>query len=124
MKEIYFDHSATTRTDERVVKKMLPYFTEIYGNANSQHKYGRDAMEAVDKARDKIASLLGAKPSEIYFTSGGTEADNWTLRGVCEALKGKGKHVIITKIEHAAMLSTAKELEKDGFEFTCLSVDK
>ena len=124
MKEIYFDHAATTKLDERVLKKMLPYFTEYYGNANSQHGIGREAQKAVDEARDEIATLIGAKPSEIYFTSGGTEADNWVLRGVCRSLAHKGKHVITTKIEHAAMLTTAKELEKDGFEFTFIGVDK
>lgn len=124
MKEIYFDHAATTKLDERVLKKMLPYFTEYYGNANSQHGIGREAQKAVDEARDEIATLIGAKPSEIYFTSGGTEADNWVLRGVCRTLAHKGKHVITTKIEHAAMLTTAKELEKDGFEFTFIGVDK
>lgn len=124
MKEIYFDHAATTKLDERVLKKMLPYFTEYYGNANSQHGMGREAQKAVDEARDEIATLIGAKPSEIYFTSGGTEADNWVLRGVCRTLAHKGKHVITTKIEHAAMLTTAKELEKDGFEFTFIGVDK
>lgn len=124
MKEIYFDHAATTKLDERVLKKMLPYFTEYYGNANSQHGMGREAQKAVDEARDEIATLIGAKPSEIYFTSGGTEADNWVLRGVCRSLTHKGKHVITTKIEHAAMLTTAKELEKDGFEFTFIGVDK
>ncbi len=124
MKEIYFDHAATTKLDERVLKKMLPYFTEYYGNANSQHGIGREAQKAVDEARDEIATLIGAKPGEIYFTSGGTEADNWALRGVCRSLAHKGKHVITTKIEHAAMLTTAKELEKDGFEFTFVGVDK
>ncbi len=124
MKEIYLDHAATTKLDERVLKKMTPYFLEYYGNANSQHGMGRDAQKAVDEARDEIAALIGAKPSEIYFTSGGTEADNWVLRGVCHALREKGRHVIITKIEHAAMLTTAAELEKDGFEFTFVGVDK
>ncbi|MBO4262576.1 MAG: cysteine desulfurase NifS [Clostridia bacterium] len=123
MKEIYLDHAATTRLDERVLKKMLPYFTEVYGNANSQHGYGREAQKAVDEARDEIARLIGAKPNEIYFTSGGTESDNWALRGTCKALKSKGKHVIVSEIEHAAMLSTAKELEKEGFEFTYAKVD-
>ncbi len=124
MKEIYLDHAATTKLDDRVLEKMLPYFTEIYGNANSQHAFGRSAQKAVDEARDGIAKLIGAKPSEIYFTSGGTESDNWALRGICRALKGKGKHLIVSKIEHAAMLSTAKELEKDGFEFSYIGVDE
>ena len=124
MKEIYLDHAATTRVDDRVVKKMLPYFTEVYGNPNSQHGYGRDAQQAVDEARDTIARLIGAKPAEVYFTSGGTESDNWALRGTCKALAQKGKHVIISKIEHAAMLTTAHELEKEGFEFSYIGVDK
>jgi len=124
MKQIYLDHAATTPLDKRVLEKMLPYFCENYGNANSQHGYGREAQKAVDEARDTIAKLIGAKPSEIYFTSGGTESDNWVLRGVANAYKDKGNHIIISKIEHAAMLTTAKELEKEGFEFSYIGVDE
>ncbi|MBP5308244.1 MAG: cysteine desulfurase NifS [Clostridia bacterium] len=124
MNRIYFDHAATTPLDKRVLEKMTPYFTEIAGNANSQHFFGREAMKAVDAARDKIASLIGARPSEIYFTSGGTEADNWALRGIAAAFANKGKHMIISKIEHAAMITTAQELEKQGYEFTYLGVDE
>ncbi|MBQ9710559.1 MAG: cysteine desulfurase [Clostridia bacterium] len=124
MNRIYFDHAATTPLDKRVLEKMTPYFCEMAGNANSQHYFGREAMKAVDEARDKIATLIGAKPSEIYFTSGGTEADNWALRGAAAAYGKKGKHFIISKIEHAAMLSTAADLEKQGFEFTYLDVDE
>lgn len=122
MKEIYLDHSATTRVDERVLQKMLPYFTEIYGNANSQHGYGREALKGVDQARDTIAELINASPSEVYFTSGGTEADNWALKGIAQAHKDKGKHLIISAIEHAAMIASAKELEKQGFEVTLCPV--
>ena len=122
-KPIYFDHAATTPVDEKVFEAMKPYFTEIFGNANSQHVFGRSAVLGVDQARDKIANLIGAKSNEVYFTSGGTEADNWALRGVAKAFKEKGKHIIISPIEHAAMLSTAKELEKDGYEIEFMKVD-
>ncbi len=124
MKRIYLDHAATTPLDKDVLQEMLPYFSEVYGNANSQHGFGRDAQKAVDNARDLIAKLIGAKPNEIYFTSGGTESDNWALRGTVKALKDKGNHVIISKIEHAAMLSTAKELEKEGVEVSYIGVDE
>ncbi len=123
MKRIYLDHAATTKLDERVFEKMSPYFLEVYGNANSQHGFGRDAQKAVDEARDTIAKLIGAKPNEIYFTSGGTESDNWAIRGTVKALKNKGNHVIMSSIEHAAMLTTAKELEKEGVEVSLIGVD-
>ena len=123
MDRIYLDHAATTPLDERVLKKMLPYFSGTFGNANSQHYFGREAVKAVDEARDKIAKLIGAKPNEIYFTSGGTEADNWALRGAALINGHKGKHMIISRIEHSAMLSTAAELKRQGFEFTYIGVD-
>lgn len=121
---IYFDHAATTPLDKRVLEKMAPYFTDVFGNANSQHMFGREAIKAVDEARDTIAKIINAKPSEVYFTSGGTEADNWALRGIAKAHKDKGKHIIISPIEHAAMLTTAKELEKQGFEIEYMKVDE
>ncbi|MBO5714334.1 MAG: cysteine desulfurase [Clostridia bacterium] len=124
MKKIYFDHAATTPVDERVFEKMKPYFTEIFGNANSQHAFGREAVSAVDGARDTIASLINCKPSELYFTSGGTESDNWALRGIANAYKEKGNHIIISPIEHAAMLVTAKALEKQGFKIDYMKVDE
>lgn len=122
-RKIYFDHAATTPVCKEALEKMLPYFTEIYGNSNSQHAYGRESAKAVDEARDSIAKIINAKPSEVYFTAGGTESDNWALRGVANANKNKGKHVIISPIEHAAMIVTAKALEKQGFEIEFMKVD-
>ncbi len=123
-KQIYFDHAATTPLDKRVLNQMIPYFLEDYGNANSQHSFGRKAMSAVDNARDTIAKIINAKPNEVYFTSGGTESDNWALRGVAHGYRDKGNHIIISPIEHAAMLSTAKDLVKEGFKVDFMKVDK
>lgn len=120
----YFDHAATTPVDPRVLQKMLPYFTENFGNPNSQHACGRRAAAAVDEARDTVASLIGAKPNEIYFTSGGTESDNWALRGAAHANAERGKHLIVSAVEHPAMISTARELQKEGFEVTFAAVDE
>lgn len=120
---IYFDHAATTPVDERVLQKMIPYFTENFGNPNSQHVFGRNSVKAVDEARDTIAKIIGAKPSEVYFTSGGTESDNWAIRGIAHAYKDKGNHIIISPIEHAAMITTAKALEKEGFKVDFMKVD-
>lgn len=123
-KKIYFDHAATTPVDPRVLEKMLPYFTEKFGNPNSQHWFGRQTVSAVDEARDTVARLIGAKSSEIYFTSGGTEADNWALRGAAYAMAHRGKHLIVSAVEHPAMITTAKELMKRGFEVTFAEVDE
>lgn len=123
-KKIYFDHAATTPVDPRVLEKMLPYFTEKFGNPNSQHWFGRQTVSAVDEARDTVARLIGAKSSEIYFTSGGTEADNWALRGAAYAMAHRGKHFIVSAVEHPAMITTAKELMKRGFEVTFAEVDE
>ena len=120
---IYFDHAATTPVDKRVVEKMIPYFTDVFGNPNSQHMFGRDSVKAVDEARDTIAKIINAKPTEVYFTSGGTEADNWALRGVSRAYKDKGNHIIISPLEHAAMITTAKALVKEGFKVDFMKVD-
>ena len=121
---IYFDHAATTPVDPKVLEKMLPYFTDVFGNPNSQHVFGRESVKAVDEARDTIAKIINAKPNEVYFTSGGTEGDNWALRGIALAHKNKGKHIVISPIEHAAMLATAKALSKEGFEIEYMKVDE
>ena len=123
-KPIYFDHAATTPVCEEAFMKMKPYFTDIFGNPNSQHAYGREAVKAVDEARDTIAAIINCKPNELYFTSGGTESDNWALRGVAHGYRDKGNHIIISPIEHAAMLSTAKDLVKEGFKVDFMKVDK
>ena len=116
--QVYLDHSATTATDARVVEKMLPYFSEIYGNASSQHTFGVDAAKAVEKARIQVAKAIGASPNEIYFTSGATESDNMVIRGIAEAYKEKGKHIVTTSIEHHAVIEACKMLEKAGYEVT------
>lgn len=122
-RRIYLDNSATTHTDAEVLQKMLPYFSDVYGNGSSQHFFGREALAAIDEAREKVAKAIGAKPSEIYFTSGGTESDNWAIKGAAHALRAKGNHIITTAIEHPAVIQTCKRLEKEGFEVTYLPVD-
>ena len=122
-KRVYLDHAATTPLDNRVLEKMIPYLTNVYGNANSLHFFGREAVKGLDEARDIVAKIINANFNEIYFTSGGTEGDNWVLKSVCRTEKSKGKHIIISKIEHPAMLSTAKQLEEDGYEVSYLNVD-
>ena len=119
---IYLDNAATTRVDEEVLRKTLPYLTDIYANASSVHGAGRRAMKAVDDARERIAAQLNVKPWEIYFTSGGSESDNWALKGVAEALEGKGRHIITTCIEHPAVLESCRALQRQGFEVTYLPV--
>lgn len=118
------DHAATTPTDLEVVKEMEPYFTQKYGNPNSIHSFGQEAREAVEEAREKIAHLIGANPAEIIFTSGGTESDNFAIKGVAWANQKKGNHIITSKIEHHAVLHSCQFLEKHGFKVTYLSVDK
>ncbi len=120
---VYLDNSATTSLDKEVLQKMIPYFTEIAGNASSLHKFGREALNAVDMARETIAKNLGAKPQEIYFTSGGTESDNWALKGAVQASKNKKKHIITSVIEHPAILETCHELEASGVKVTYVGVD-
>lgn len=124
MKRIYLDHAATTPLAPEVLEAMLPYFTDYYGNASSLHSFGREAKEAIEDARIKIASLINAKPSEIYFTSGGTESDNLALKGIAGRNKKKGCHIITSSIEHPAILEVCKVLAKQGFEVTYLPVTK
>lgn len=124
MELIYLDNAATTRTDERVVEAMLPYFTRYYGNASTIYALGEESRKAVTRARDIIAAGIGAKPEEIYFTAGGSESDNWALKATAEAYKEKGKHIITSKIEHHAILHTCEWLERQGFEVTYLDVDE
>jgi cysteine desulfurase len=122
MKRIYMDHSATTPVAPPVLEAMLPYFSQTYGNASSLHSFGLEAKEALEAAREKVASLLGASPEEIIFTSGGTESDNLALKGIARRNREKGNHIITTSIEHPAILETCRRLEKEGFEVTYLPV--
>ena len=124
MKRIYLDNAATTAVHPAVIEKMLPYFTEIYGNASSVHFIGRDARKALEESRRRVAAVLNCKPQEVYFTSGGTESDNWALKGAAFANKKKGNHIITSAIEHHAILHTCEWLEKQGFEITYVPVDE
>lgn len=124
MKTVYLDNNATTRMREEVLEAMLPYYKDIYGNASSVHQFGRVARVAIDQAREQVASLLGAQgPEDIHFTSGGTEADNFAIKGVAHALRAKGNHIITSAIEHHAVLNSCKALEKDGARITIIGVD-
>ena len=122
-KNIYFDNAATTRVKEEVVKAMEPYFTAVYGNPSSIHAFGREARKVIDQERAIIAEYLGAKPGEIFFTSSGSEADNWAIKGVAYSKAKKGKHIITSAIEHHAVLHTCQYMESKGYEVTYLPVD-
>jgi cysteine desulfurase len=123
MNRIYMDNAATTPVSQEVLNFMLPYFTQVYGNASSIHQTGRDAAKAIAEARRQVAAAIGAKPEEIYFTAGGSESDNWAIKGTAYARKAKGNHIITSSIEHHAVLHTCEWLEKQGFEVTYLKVD-
>jgi cysteine desulfurase len=122
MKQIYMDYAATTPTDKKVIEAMLPYFGELFGNPSSLHAFGQEALSAVEETRAKIASFLGVTPAEIVFTSGGTESDNFAIKGAAYANRKKGDHIITSAIEHHAVLETCRFLEKEGFRVTYLPV--
>jgi cysteine desulfurase len=121
-RRVYLDHSATTPVDPRVVEAMMPYLTEKFGNASSVHFFGQEARAAVDRARREVAALVGARPNEIVFLSGGTEANNLAIRGVCEAAESHGRHLITSEIEHSSVRGICEALEKRGWEVTRLPV--
>ncbi|MGN1269310.1 MAG: cysteine desulfurase NifS [Clostridia bacterium] len=124
MENVYFDNAATTRLDDEVLKEILPYLKENYGNASSIYKLGRESRKAIEEAREKVAKVLNCKPSEIYFTAGGSESDNTAIKGIAHSYKNKGNHIITSKIEHPAVLETCKELEQEGFEVSYISVNE
>jgi len=124
MKRVYLDYAATTPCDPEVIKAMEPYFLEKFGNASSIYSYGQEAKKAIEDSREVLASFLGADPSEIVFTSGGTESNNFVIKGVAYALEKKGNHIITTAIEHHAIIEPCKFLEKRGFKVTYVGVDK
>ena len=123
MKRIYLDYAATTPTHPEVMKAMLPYFTDSFGNPSSIHSFGQEASDAIEKARNQVAALIGAKSEEIVFTGSGTEADNFAVKGIALSRHDKGNHIITSSIEHHAVLETCKFLEKQGFSVTYLPVD-
>ncbi len=124
MNRIYMDNAATTAVSPAVLEKMLPYFTDFYGNASSIHSTGRDARRALEEARRKVAEVLNCKANEVYFTSGGSESDNWAIKGTAFAQRKKGNHIITSAIEHHAVLHTCQWLEKQGFAVTYVPVDE
>lgn len=124
MRKVYLDHNATTPVHPDVLQAMLPYYKDKFGNPSSVHQSGRDAKDALEQSRETVAKLINAAPSEIYFTSGGTESDNLALKGTALAQRNKGKHIITSQTEHPAVLESCKFLKKEGYEITYLSVDK
>lgn len=123
-KHIYLDHSATTPVDAEVIAAMSSAMSEGWGNPSSTHSDGRNAKFLIEEARERVAGLMNSSPEEIHFTSGGTEADNWALRGIAHSLKDKGNHIITAETEHPAILDSCKELEKEGFKITFLFTDR
>lgn len=123
MRQVYMDYSATTPVKQEVLETMSPYFTEHYGNPSSLYTIGQESKAAISNARRQVASIIGADEKEIYFTACGTESDNWAIFGTADAKKGKGKHIITSKIEHHAVLHSCQQLEKQGYDVTYLDVD-
>ncbi|MDO5689181.1 MAG: cysteine desulfurase NifS [Tissierellia bacterium] len=123
-RQIYLDNAATTRVSPEVLEAMMPYLTDLYGNPSSIYQLGGKSKVAIENAREVVADSIGAERKEIFFTSGGSEADNWAIKGVAEAYGAKGNHIITSKIEHHAVLHTCEYLEKNGFEVTYLDVDE
>jgi cysteine desulfurase len=123
VKRVYLDYAATTPPHPKVIEAMLPFFSEVWGNPSSIHACGQEARSAVEEAREKVAGLIGANGDEIFFTSGGTEADNWALKGITSANHKRGNHIITSSVEHHAILETCKHLEEQGFSVTFLPVD-
>ena len=121
---IYLDHAATTPLDSEVLDAMLPYFKETFGNPSSQHTAGRRAAHGVLEARDKIAKIMGCSSDEVFFVSGGTEAGNWALKGACSAQTERGKHLVVSAIEHPALIESAKDMQKFGYEVTFVNPDE
>jgi len=124
MKKVYMDYASTTYVKEEVLEEMLPYFTEKFGNPSSFYDISRETKMAIDKSRNRISKAIGCNINELYFTSSGSESDNWAIKGIMSANKDKGNHIITTKIEHQAVLKTCEFLEKQGFKVTYLDVDE
>lgn len=123
-KRIYLDSASTTYINNQVLAEMMPVLSSDFGNANSLHSFGRDAMNLLDTARERVANGIGAQPGEIYFTSGGTEANNMAILGLAHANRNKGNHIITSQIEHRSILDACKKLEEEGFKVTYLPVDE
>ena len=124
MREIYVDHAATTKMKKEDLESMMPYLTEKFGNPSTMYKYGIENKKAIEEARKQVARAIGAEDeSEIYFTSGGSEADNLALKGIAKSRKNRGKHIITTQIEHMAILNSCKQLEEEGYEVSYIGVD-
>lgn len=121
--KVYLDNNATTKVDEKVVEAMLPFFTEIYANPSSMHREGQEANKHLEQARETICKILGVEPLELIFTGSGTESNNLAIRGVAKAYKKRGNHIITSKVEHPAVLTTIKDLEKEGYEVSYINVD-